>query len=558
MSYLVLPSSRRNRQPQKSSRLISKFDGGDGGGAWNPATGWYLPNVGNVYQDQTNPGYTGNRFVPYDDMMTLRSYADNGGNSDDRFYWPIDIKNAKAGAFTTVFVCVVNNAGLTANTISTRAGHTIAAYDNEQISIGYAGYNGFDYYYLGSLPTGSIFGKLLKIVISSKPGYEISLAINGIKYTPNFGIQSYIGQGTLGTPSRPTIGALEFPNYYYFNGYIGLWANLPNVFVNQDEATFISENPWSIFEPDPKRTYFDLAKAQEIRNKNDEIANPKKQNVIFNGGSTISVQPIIPELNRNHPLYKDLILAFPSNRTVFNELVTGKNYSWRTNTVESSTPVKVKSSKNGSVIMSTHDYGRFNDGEYNPLNANDDVTILVWAKDTVGGIIDQLSRCFFCRGKDGYGNGWSIQFATTGDSAKYPVFGIVWTSPSLVGRAVTSTGSWDGCWAIGRYKQGSQISLFMEGRAPVHDTSSIGSSLRTSSIGFGHFAPTNRGGTWDDYETHHWYGEVGDIFVWKRALTDNECFGLLDKPFQLYKKPKNVIYMNLYKPLGTSSPTFLI
>ena len=244
-------------------------------------------------------------------------------------------------------------------------------------------------------------------------------------------------------------------------------------------------------------------------------------------------QPIYPRINANSPYAKSLVMAYCPTDITSCDLVSRNNMRWYTNTIEPSSPVIMSNGKVGRAILSTHDYARF-DTEYNPIAATDSVTICAWAKDLVGAG-DQHGRTFFARGKDGNGNGWSLSLGSDASSLKRAIFGVVWTSPSLVGRVLNSfVPLTTGRWIIGRYTQGVSLSMFFEGAEPVHDTTSVGTSLRTSTLGLGFHGGVANG--FNDYSLLSWYGLLGDVFVWNRALSDKECLGFLDNPFQIYQE----------------------
>jgi hypothetical protein len=55
------------------------------------------------------------------------------------------------------------------------------------------------------------------------------------------------------------VAGFEWTNYYHFSGYIALWAELPGVFLSQEECRSVSANPWQIFEDDDLWIPFSVA-----------------------------------------------------------------------------------------------------------------------------------------------------------------------------------------------------------------------------------------------------------------------------------------------------------
>ncbi len=250
-----------------------------------------------------------------------------------------------------------------------------------------------------------------------------------------------------------------------------------------------------------------------------------------------------PSVNWCDPINKRLVVANHVDSIEGRDLVSGQSFKWYTNSVGAapiSTPARV-----GRAVACLHDYGYWGGGvTYNPIAATDDVTVLVWAREDF-----VTNRGFFRRGRDGSGNGWSL-YLKTENSACNPSFGAVWTSPSLVGRAVTNsaasinagTGS-DGMWLLGRYLQGRSLSIFCGNGTVAHDTSSVGSSMRTSTQGIA--LTGNTSATADNGNFVNFYGTVGnDQFIWARGLSDDECWDILADPMRVYRRPPTLVFFD--------------
>lgn len=252
-----------------------------------------------------------------------------------------------------------------------------------------------------------------------------------------------------------------------------------------------------------------------------------------------SPKGVFPSVNWGDPITKGLVVANHVDGVNGIDLVSRQTFEWLTNSV-GSTPVP-NNTRFGTATACLHDYGYWGGGTtFNPIAATDDVTVLMWAREDA-----VTNRGFFRRGKDGSGNGWSL-YLKTENSACNPSFGVVWTSPSLVGRAVTNsqasinagTGS-EGMWLLGRYLQGRSLSIFCSNGTVAHDTSSVGSSMRTSTQGIA--LTGNTTATADNGNYVHFYGTVGnDQFIWARGLSDNECWEILSDPMRVYRRRDRV------------------
>lgn len=250
-----------------------------------------------------------------------------------------------------------------------------------------------------------------------------------------------------------------------------------------------------------------------------------------------------PAVNWRDPINKRLIVANHVDNIEGRDLVSGTPFKWYQNSVGAPpvyTPAKV-----GRAVACLHDYGFWGGGNtFNPIAATDDVTVLLWAREDA-----VMNRGFFRRGKDGQGSGWSIQFGTA-NSVCNPTFSVVWTSPGLVGRGVTNAAAainsgagLPGMWMLGRFVQGKSLSLFCENGTVVHDTSSIGSSLRSSTYGIAMTGGTSSTGDGGSY-IHH-YGLVGnDVFIWARGLSDRECWDILADPLRVYRRPPSLVFFD--------------
>lgn len=252
-----------------------------------------------------------------------------------------------------------------------------------------------------------------------------------------------------------------------------------------------------------------------------------------------SPKGVFPSVNWGDPITKGLVVANHVDGVKGIDLVSRQTFEWLTNSV-GSTPVP-NNTRFGTATACLHDYGYWGGGTtFNPIAATDDVTVLMWAREDA-----VTNRGFFRRGKDGSGNGWSL-YLKTENSACNPSFGAVWTSPSLVGRAVTNSaasinagaGS-EGMWLLGRYLQGRSLSIFCGNGTVAHDTSSVGSSMRTSTQGIA--LTGNTAATADNGNYVHFYGTVGnDQFIWARGLSDNECWEILSDPMRVYRRRSRV------------------
>jgi hypothetical protein len=265
-------------------------------------------------------------------------------------------------------------------------------------------------------------------------------------------------------------------------------------------------------------------------------------------------QPVnsLTTINWNNPITRSLVAAIPPELGG-KDLASNETFEWYNNTIEpASTQYLVKEQQVPRVVSCSHDYMHFFN-QYNPISNRDDFTILIWAKNFVGTGYPYNYSCF-SRGSDGWGAGWSINICTSTNDSKTIIAQVVWTVPSTIGRSVSSSVSWNiGTWVLVRFMQDVSLSLFVKDNAPIHDTTSIGNTLRSSTRGIGSFGTITNAGNPNGWIPRNWYGYIGNIFVWNRALADPECTYILDNPWQIFKSSNNTKYFDI--PTPAPAPT---
>jgi hypothetical protein len=204
-----------------------------------------------------NPSYTGSRFIARPSGVALRHYSDHGSNNDDYYIWPSSISFARAVDFTTV-VCweQLNTGGYEQSVLPYRSAysrvstsHFIKLDDDGNLALGYQGGNGFEYFYNGAPPTTRLDTVHCAVISTSFSGKALSIAFDGSALTATNGSSSYIGGGNNATSGQPTTAGADFSEYYNFNSYLFLWANIPGLFINQAVAVDISKDPYRLLVP---------------------------------------------------------------------------------------------------------------------------------------------------------------------------------------------------------------------------------------------------------------------------------------------------------------------
>lgn len=249
-------------------------------------------------------------------------------------------------------------------------------------------------------------------------------------------------------------------------------------------------------------------------------------------------------INWHNSVTKGLVSVL-SPELRFKDLVNNNWFSWNLNTAEPATSVTKRSVSVGEVIYSSHDYGIFDTIGFNPIATTDNFTVLVWGSEEVRAG-NSYSHTLFSRGKDGQGAGRSIRLGTTANTSHYIYYDVISTSPSTVGHGISTNIPFIDKWVLARYIQGTSISLYINGFDPIHNTTSIGSNLRSSTYGIGVFGQEAYPLT--SYESRNWFGLVGYIFVWNRALSDRECQYCIDNPWQLFIPNVNRTYFDVPAP----------
>lgn len=197
----------------------------------------------------TSPLFSGSRFsgTPYG--MGFVSYANDGGEVDDKLKFTYSMPTAIVNDFTTILLVMIPSIRLFNMDLVQVASHRISYNCSYSLlTIGYQGGNGYDRY-CQDYPI-SLIDKLACFVIStSYERLKINIAVNGIYIEPNMGQDAYIGSGTHATIDTPLIGSTEWDTHYNFNGYVYLWGVFPGVYISAQEAVSISINPYKILIP---------------------------------------------------------------------------------------------------------------------------------------------------------------------------------------------------------------------------------------------------------------------------------------------------------------------
>lgn len=202
---------------------------------------------------QENTGFSGQRFLANNSGKAIRLVADHGGSVDDRLLAPYEIATAQAGALTTILVFTpIKNGNPVTNLLNSNGCAHFAGTANESgesITVGYDAGNGYARTAVVT-PSGGYWGKKHVLVISTRPGRDIVVAMDGVLAEGFSGSVSYIGDGSTPATQQPYIGTPAYTEYYHFNGDLSLWAQLPGVFLPAEVARSVSTNPWQIFEPE--------------------------------------------------------------------------------------------------------------------------------------------------------------------------------------------------------------------------------------------------------------------------------------------------------------------
>ena len=238
-------------QPYMLPRLADRFVPKKQGFVFLPSMGFNSLLGGQLSLSQINAGYSGSRFLAREVGTAIRLYADSAGNNDDRLMAPFATATATAGPLTTVVVVYpAKNSNWTQYLFDGYYGggnghHVQMSESSESITVGYDGGNGYERKASVSLATW--WGKPHTIVISTLPGVAISASVDGISPTSWSNSVSHVGAGSLANLKQAYTGTAQYSNYYHFNGFVFLWANLPGVFLSQAEASCLSTMPWSLF-----------------------------------------------------------------------------------------------------------------------------------------------------------------------------------------------------------------------------------------------------------------------------------------------------------------------
>lgn len=210
---------------------------------------------------QTNAAFSGARFHP---ELGIRLWADHGGNADDRLRCAKEVVSGENTpltqllAFTPLAYSSAVSHRIWYGAGAGESGHFLElTVSTGGVISGYRGGNGFEYY--GTHEKTYTNGKTHVAAIASRiDQLEVNFDGDTTWASGVTGAEGNVADpnGTTNATAQPTIGALDYTNYYHFNGWIALWIYAPYVYADSGGLKELVDAPYSVLRPLRRRLYF--------------------------------------------------------------------------------------------------------------------------------------------------------------------------------------------------------------------------------------------------------------------------------------------------------------